>query len=121
MTNTKKMPKAQMFAQIKAKYDLTADEIAFIDHEIELLAKKNANKSSKPTAKQIANEELKDVIFMHLAETERAYTIADMIKSIPECDGLSTSKVSALVRMLINENKVERFEEKRKAYFKVAD
>ena len=41
MEKTKKRTKAQMFAQIKANYALTADEVAFIDHELELLARKH--------------------------------------------------------------------------------
>ena len=48
MTN-KKMTKREMFEQIKTNYNLTDAEKAFIDHELELLAKKNASET-KPTA-----------------------------------------------------------------------
>ena len=39
MSNAKKMTKREMFEMIKANHNLSADEIAFIDHELELLAK----------------------------------------------------------------------------------
>ena len=50
MTN-KKMTKREMFEQIKANYQLTEAERAFIDHELELLAKKNS--AEKKRALQI--------------------------------------------------------------------
>ena len=58
MSNAKKMTKREMFEMIKANHNLSADEIAFIDHELELLAKKNSAEK-KPTAVQVANEGIK--------------------------------------------------------------
>ena len=46
------------------------------------------------------------------------YTITDLMKKVPECAELSNQRVSALVRQLIDAGKVERIEEKRKAYFR---
>lgn len=113
----KKMTKAQMFAQIKANYALTADEIAFIDHELELLAKKNSAEK-KPTAQQTANKGIADAIVAVMsAEPERLFTITDIIKSVPECAELTNQRVSAIVRGLLGVS-VERVEEKRKAYFR---
>ena len=115
MTN-KKMTKAQMFAQIKANYALTEDEIAFIDHELELLARKNsAEKKQTPT--QVANEGIKDAIYEGM-EDNRLYTISELIKEVPACAELTNQRVSALVRQLKDEGRVERIEEKRKAYFR---
>lgn len=113
----KKMTKAQMFAQIKANYALTADEVAFIDHELELLAKKNSAEK-KPTAQQTANKGIADAIVAVMsAEPERLFTITDLIKSVPECAELTNQRVSAIVRGLLGVS-VERVEEKRKAYFR---
>lgn len=113
----KKMTKAQMFAQIKANYALTADEVAFIDHELELLAKKNSAEK-KPTAQQTANKGIADAIVAVMsAEPERLFTITDLIKSVPECAELTNQRVSAIVRNLLGVS-VERVEEKRKAYFR---
>ena len=111
----KKMTKAQMFAQIKANYNLTDEENAFIDHELELLAKKNSAEK-KPTAQQTANKAICDAIVNGMEDGKR-YTITDLIKTIPECADLTNQRVSALVRGMIDV-KVERVEEKRKAYFR---
>lgn len=111
----KKMTKAQMFAQIKANYNLTDEENAFIDHELELLAKKNSAEK-KPTAQQTANKAICDAIVNGM-EDGKLYTITDLIKTIPECADLTNQRVSALVRGMLDV-KIERVEEKRKAYFR---
>lgn len=116
MENKKKMTKREMFEQIKANYPLTDEEVAFVDHELELLAKKNSA-DKKPTTQQKANENLKTTILDFLKNGGK-YTISELIKSIPECNELSTSKVSAVVKQMILSGTVERVEEKRKAYFK---
>jgi hypothetical protein len=116
MTN-KKMTKAQMFAQIKANYNLNEDEIAFIDHELELLAKKNAA-DKKPTAQQTANKAIADAIVEALAnQPDRLFTITEIIKEVPACADLTNQRASAIVRGLLNTS-IERVEEKRKAYFR---
>lgn len=114
----KKMTKAQMFAQIKANYSLTDEEIAFIDHELELLAKKNSSEK-KPTATQKANEGIKTAILDNL-DANAKYTITDIMKSVPECTDLTNQKVSAIVKQMVDEGTMIRVEEKRKAYFKIA-
>ena len=115
MANTKKMTKAQMFAQIKANHNLSADEIAFIDHELELLAKKNSAEK-KPTAQQTANEGIKTAIAEGM-EPNRLYTVTEIQKEIPECAELSNQRVSALLRQMKDDGIVVRTEDKRKAYF----
>ncbi len=113
----KKMTKAQMFAQIKANYPLTDDEIAFIDHELELLAKKNSAEK-KPTAQQTANKSIAEAIVSAMAnEPTRLFTITEIIKAVPECADLTNQRVSAIVRGLLGVS-VERVEDKRKAYFR---
>ena len=116
MANTKKMTKKDYFEQIKAKYNLTADEVAFIDHEIELLEKKNSA-DKKPTAQQVANKSTQEAILANMAEGQM-YTITDLIKTVPECADMTNQRVSALVRQLVTDGAVVRIEDKRKAYFK---
>lgn len=118
MTNTKKMTKADFFKQILANYNLTEDEQNFINHELELLAKKNSAEK-KPTAVQVANDGIKTNILDGMVEGT-LYTITDLIKTIPALADLTNQRVSALVRQLIADGKVERIEEKRKAYFRLA-
>ena len=112
---TKKMTKREYFTQIMENYNLTEDERNFINHELELLAKKNSAEK-KPTAVQVANEGLKSAILDFMVEGQK-YTITDLMKSVPELADLSNQRVSALVRQLKDSELVIRTEEKRKAYF----
>ena len=115
-----KLTKAQKFALLKAIPAVAENSVLveFIDHELELLAKKNSAEK-KPTAQQTANEGIKSAIVEGMKEG-RKYTITDLIKSIPDCADLTNQRVSNLVRQLIAEGKVVRTEEKRKAYFSLA-
>ena len=113
----KKMTKVEMFKAILDNYDLSASEIEFINHEIELLEKKNSNR--KPTKAQAENENLKEIILKGM-ESGKSYTITDLIKSIPEISDLTNQRVSALVRQLKDNDLVERVETKGKAYFSLA-
>ena len=109
-----KMTKRDYFNQILSKYPLTVDEKAFIDHELELLERKNASGGAKaPTATQKANADLK-VAILDSMDIGVRYTITELGKLI----GVeSNQKVSALVRQLKMDNLVIRSEEKGKAYF----
>ena len=115
MANVKKMTKADYFKQIMANYPLTEDEKSFVEHELELLSKKNSAEK-KPTAQQVANASVADAIYNGMVEGT-LYSITDLIKTIPECADLTNQRVSAIVRGMIG-TKVERIEEKRKAYFR---
>lgn len=125
MTNekAKKVTKKERFAQLLEleAVKANADLVAFIEHEIELLENKNKSKSGekKPTATQIENENLKKAIFTHMAENT-LYTISELIKKVPACNELSNQKMSALLRQMVEENKVVKVEEKRKIYWKLA-
>ena len=113
----KKMTKRQMFEALKANYNLTNEEIAFIDHEIELLDKKAGKVGEKKlTPEQEKNEALKAVILEAL-DGGVQMTISQMIKEIPELNDLSNQKVSSLVRQLRTDLAVNRVEVKGVAYF----
>ena len=118
MTN-KKVTKREKFEMLKALSEVQANPMLteFIDHELELLAKKNASEK-KPTAQQVANEGLKQTIVDVLTENGGLMTVTDVQKSCEELAELSNQRVSALLRQLKDEGKVERVEDKRKAYFK---
>jgi predicted transcriptional regulator len=117
MTN-KKITKREKFEMLMAIAEVQANPMLteFIEHELELLAKKNASEK-KPTAQQVANEGLKDVILDVLKENGGLMTITDIQKSAEELADLSNQRISALVRQMVDVS-VERVEDKRKAYFK---
>ena len=121
----KKMTKKEMFVQILNNHNLKADEIDFINHEIELLEKRNSKGGDKkPTAKQLENADLKTVILDFLADNpDDKFTITDMWKKIPVLANnteMSNQRISAIINQLKKENLVVRVEDKRKAYFSIA-
>lgn len=121
MTTTKKMTKRDYFNILRKSYPVTAenynDVIAFIDHEIELLERKNSAEK-KPTATQKANADLKAAILESMVK-DRNYTITEMIKEFPALSELTNQKVSAMVRQLVEANLIEKIEDKRKSYFRL--
>ena len=116
MATIKKMTKADYFRQIMANYPLNEDEKAFVEHELELLAKKNSAEK-KPTAQQVANQGVAEAIVEGM-ESGKLYTVTDIIKTVPACADLTNQRVSAILRGMLGTS-IERVEEKRKAYFKL--
>lgn len=99
MANEKKLTKAQKYTMLLNEPVVQENPIykELIEHEMELLASKNAKKSSEPTKAQKANEELAQVIYDGM-EVDKAYKCADIAKAIPECVGMSTQKISPIMR-----------------------
>ena len=109
----KKMTKKEMFAVLREKVVDCPELVKFIDHEVELLERKNATKSGKPTANQLANEGLKEQI-LAFSSDNGASTVTQIMKGV----GLeSNQKTSALVRQLKEGGLVIRSVEKGVAYF----
>lgn len=115
----KKLTKRDYFNQLLEKAEVKADEklVKFIENELALLAKKSSAEK-KPTAVQVENEGIKEVILETLSNSSVKMTITDLMKANAKLGELSNQRLSALVRQLIADGKVERTEEKRKAYFK---
>ena len=114
----KKMTKRDYFNQLLEIAEVKDNKamVEFINHELELLEKKNASKSTTLTKEQKANVELKDQIIEEMVEG-KCYTITDMIKELPCCANYTNQKIGALVRQLIADGLIKRTEDKRKAYF----
>ena len=113
------MTKRDYFTAILEKYPLTADEKAFVEHELELLVKKNAS-DRKPTAQQTANEGIKTAILDGMT-SGRLYTVTEIQKEILKGSDLSNQKVTALIRQLKDAGLVVKTEDKRKSYFSLAE
>jgi hypothetical protein len=115
-----KMTKREKFERLLAMAEVKGDKISveFIEHELELLAKKNSA-DKKPTKAQEENKGIKDAILDGMEEN-RFYTITEIMKEIEACKELSNQRVSALVRQLKQDGLVIRKEEKGKAYFTLA-
>lgn len=123
MNTTKKMTKATAWTIVKgivenSGHPQSAELVEKIENELVLLAKKNSAEK-KPTAQQTANEGIKSAIVNGMV-ANRAYTITDIIKEVPQCAELTNQRVSALMRQLVESGAVVRTEDKRKAYFTLA-
>lgn len=109
---TKKMTKKEMFTAMLAKYSFNETEKAFIEHELELLAKKNSA-DHKMTKTQKENADLQQKILETL-EPNMLYTVSDICKLM----GIeSNQKVTHLLTPLADEGKLVRTVEKRRAYY----
>jgi hypothetical protein len=121
-STVKKLTKRDRFEALLKLSEVQADPamVEFINHEIELLAKKNAG-DKKPTANQVANDGYKDIIFAEMtANPDKLYTVTDLIKNVDGLGDLTNQRVSALLRQMIEANGVEKIVDKRKSYFRLA-
>jgi hypothetical protein len=117
-----KMTKRDYFAELRALAVASnrSDLVTFVDHELELLAKKNSARSTKPTKTQVANAGYMEDILACM-ETAHAYTVSEIAELVPTLKGFSVNKVSALMRGLKLDERVIRSEVKGKAYFTKAE
>lgn len=126
MTNTNKMTKKDFFkllAGIVEKtedFDKKTETLDFINHEIELLNKKSSVPGKKKTAHIKENEELMELIGIALELFGKPVTVTTMIKENAEMSKLSSQKLSALLKKMIEAGKVVRTVEKRVPYFSLA-
>ena len=120
MATIKKLTKADKFGMLLELPEVKGNDTLkeFVEHELELLAKKNSSEK-KPTKTQEANKEIQEAI-LGTMEEGKSYTVTELIKTVPECADLTNQKVSALVRSLVKSGDIVRTEAKGKAYFSLA-
>lgn len=88
---------------------------------IDQLDKKNAS-PKKLTAQQERNEVVKASIVEFLSDNAgTGFTVSDLIKAVPDCEGDSNQHISALMRALVLAGSVEKYIDKRRTYFKIAE
>lgn len=122
MEKTKKMTKRDYFSKLieiveSANVDNSEEIIDFLNHEIELSKKK----SSVKTKTQKENEVLMEVVFNVLVEVGKPMTVSELMSANEEIGAMSNQKVSALLKKLKEDERVVRVEDKKKAYFSVAE
>ena len=94
----------------------TNEQVEFIDKKIEQVEKKNANKGA--TAKQVENENLKDIIVDTLKTLETSVRISEIQNANETLATLSNQRISALLKQLVDTKVVEKTIEKRIAKFR---
>ena len=127
MTNTKMTRVTALNLAIEALGTIDTDESAQAIEKLEAIKtsieKKNSTKSSKPTANQLANENIKAEILDVLNSATAPVTIAEMKALNADLAQYETSKLSQLLRQMYTPDlcggkpTVRRTEVKGKAYF----
>lgn len=116
----KKMTKKEVFVELKvlAQNANRTDLMDAIDHEIELLNRKNATRSKAETKNQKANKEFKEKILLAM-KNDTQYRTSEIFELVPELKekGFTINKANALITQLKNEGLVIRTEIKGVAYF----
>ena len=117
-----KMTKKEMFTALRemAVKANREDLVAGIDHELELLARKNSAER-KPTVNQLDNKKIKKVVLEKIGTN--SYTITEIIKNVlanTEWADLTCSRMTAIATQMAEDGDLIREVVKRKAYYKKA-
>ena len=116
----RKTTKREMFNIIKTAMADNAEVVAFVDHELELLARKNSAER-KPTVNQLDNKKIKKVVLEGIGTN--SYTITEIIKNVladTEWADLTCSRMTAIATQMAEDGDLIREVVKRKAYYKKA-
>ena len=120
MTTSKMTNRKALEIAIAAIGDSNEEATEKLTKMIEQLDKKNAA-PKKLTAQQEKNEGIKADLLEFLTENcNSGYTVSDLLKVVPSCEGDSNQHVSALLRALVIAGSVVKYTEKRRTYFKIA-
>ena len=124
MTNNKLTNKKALEIAIKAidvsgfsTDDFKTEEIIEKLEKMLVQTEKKSSSERKPTAKQEENKRLEKIILDYLTEQTESKTVTDMMKEIPELDGMSNQKVSSLVKPLKDGELIEKEIKKGRSYF----
>ena len=94
--------------------------VAFINHELELLAKKAENRSTKPTVRQAENAKIKAEI-VDAMTADKWYRCAEIKSLIPElAKGEGTQRTARLCNDLEKEGLLTKMVDKKVVYFALA-
>ena len=115
-----KITKAQNFATIREiLVDANRPElVAFIDHELELIAKKAEKRSNTPTKAQKIGAEVKAEILATLSANGERMTISEIVAANPALTGMTSQRISAQLTKLIAEGAVVKEIDKRVNFYK---
>ena len=120
MTTSKTTNKTALLYALDNLPDAPADVREKWQKMIDQLDKKNAA-PKKLTAQQEKNESVKADLLDFLSDHEgEGFTVSDLLKMVPACEGDSNQHVSALMRALVLAGSVEKYTDKRRTYFRVA-
>jgi hypothetical protein len=118
----KKMTKKEMFTLIATLNASNTEIVDFCNHEIELLERKKSQGNAKANEKMDSQVTL---VYNALVSVGKPITASELIAQggldelANESGVVSTQKVSALLKKLVDSGKVSKFTDKKKTYFSV--
>lgn len=122
----KKITKRMVVEMMLADENIKQNDmfVAYLENELALLTKKAENK--KATKNQTENAEIKEVILAVLGGMSNGGRATDIMNAVKSVDTekyatLTNQRVSALLRQLIEDNKVVKSVDKKVSKFALAD
>ena len=122
----KKITKRERFEELKTYIVGNKELEDFIDHEIELLARKGS-KSATLTPAQKDNMAIAEIVKDILATTDKGMTIGALLKTDPigvyvcaNGEGVSSQKLTSVITTMVKNGDAVRTVEKKVAYFTLA-
>lgn len=127
MEKSKKLTKRDYFAKIREIVAGNTELEAFIDHEVELLNKKNSGNTQTKTQKE--NQEVAKMLVKELTKLAKPLTITDLMASsetvrtytLENGNTLTNQKISAIFKQLVDAGTLVKVIDKKKSYFSVAE
>lgn len=125
MAEIKKLTKKDYFGMIREIVIDNPELVAFVDHEIELLTRKNSGNSQSKTQKE--NEVVAKMLVEELTKIAKPVTITDLMTSsdvvksyvLENGNHLTNQKISAIFKQLTESNQIVKVTDKKKSYFSV--
>ena len=127
MEKAKKLTKRDYFTQLRGIVADNEELVAFIDHELELLNKKNSGNTQTKTQKE--NEEIAKMLVEELRKINEPTTITDLMTkseivkdyTLENGNKLTNQKISAIFKQLIDAQILVKTTDKKRSLFSVAN
>ena len=126
MTMANKKVKRDYFMEIREIVKDNTELVAFVDHELELLARKNTGNTQTKVQKE--NVAIAEMLLEELAKAGRT-TITDLMNkseviqnyTLENGNKLTNQKISAIFKQQLEAGNITKIVEKKKSYFAIAE
>lgn len=126
MTMANKKVKRDYFMEIREIVKDNTELVAFIDHELELIARKNTGNTQTKVQKE--NATVAEMLLEELAKAGKT-TITDLMNTseviqnyiLENGNKLTNQKISAIFKQQVDAGNITKIVEKKKSYFAIAE
>lgn len=126
MTMANKKVKRDYFMEIREIVKDNEELVKFVDHELELLARKNTGNTQTKVQKE--NQAVAEMLLEELAKAERT-TITDLMNTseaiqnytLENGNKLTNQKISAIFKQQVEAGNITKTVDKKKSYFAIAE